>query len=117
MPPAGYPAFLQYLQSGRVSILLEVSLGRSVGVQGLVDPAALSFCLMSSLDRPRACPNTPKEGRYEMSTAPCNTPAVPRLLPDVALLAMSLQTVLKARVPGPAHGGFDRSKHPNRSLP
>jgi hypothetical protein len=52
-----------------------------------------------------------------MSTALCNTPAVPGLLPDAALLAMSLQMVLKARVPGPAHCGFNQSKHPNRSLP
>jgi hypothetical protein len=52
-----------------------------------------------------------------MSTALCNTPAVPGLLPDAALLAMSLQTVLKTRVPGPAHGGFDRSKYQNRSVP
>ncbi len=31
MPPAGYPAFLQYLQSGRVS---KVELDRAVGMAG-----------------------------------------------------------------------------------
>jgi hypothetical protein len=43
-------------------ILLAVSLGRSVEVQGLVDPAALSFCMMSPPDRPRACPILPRKG-------------------------------------------------------
>ena len=43
MPPAGYPAFLQYLQSGRVRIVVEHDLGESSGSTVDVAPSWVSM--------------------------------------------------------------------------